>query len=151
MLLAEPHFGPDALDWFNAAASSVAVVDAAARGEARSAFVELVASELPRLAANAMAMAARERGPSASVELVETALASVAFAADVVRATSPERAVRAAVLAITNAEATVPGIAKLAELDATVGEDELWPMGEPPGWSDAWAKLEVAELSGLIR
>lgn len=156
------------LEWFQAAVSTVTLVETWARGTPVSDFVLLLASEFPRLAAQALATVARQRGPSPHIERIETALASAAFAADLIRATTPSRAGQMVLQALTNADATVPGIGRLAAFDTqtvrALGEDtspvfdpsatgplgELWPTGEPDGWAEAWARLEQADLPRLI-
>lgn len=168
ILTAETGFGAEAREWFSATASTLTIVEAFAQGDPVSGFTLLLAAECPRVAANAMATAARRVGPSPLIERVETALAAVAFAADLVRAATPERAVRIAMQSLTNADATEPGIGRLAAFDlqslTALGLNEslkmdwsesgplgeLWPTGEPAGWTESWQRLEDPTLPRLI-
>ncbi|MCZ2341801.1 MAG: hypothetical protein LC104_08390 [Bacteroidales bacterium] len=156
------------LEWCHAAVSTITLIETWARGNPVSDFVLMLASEFPRLAAQALAAANRKHGPSPHTERMETALAAAAFAADLIRASTPDRARSVALQALTNADAAVPGIGRLAEFDTqtalalgihasevmdaseTGPLGELWPMGEPEEWTAAWARLEQANLPRLV-
>jgi hypothetical protein len=158
-------YGPEAWEWFNVTAATIRAAEAFARGGDVSRFTLDVAAELPRAAANALAMTVRSHGPSASVEQAELAFAAAAFAADVARAGSAARAVKLAAQAVGVAEVSAYPVVALLSFDVAVltGMDlgpadglgaavdpsetgplgELWPTGEPDGWSSAWAELKV--------
>lgn len=168
ILAAEEDFGEVALEWFNAAAATLRMIEAFVQGESVTGFTLTIAAELPRLAASSMAAAMRGRGPSRHVERTETALAAVSFAADAARATSTDRISKAVMISLQNAEATEPSIGRLAAFDVKtlasmpaektssldVSESsllgELWPYGEPSGWSTAWIKLKDAHLPQIL-
>ena len=161
ILVRSDTHGPvaESREWLHAVAASLGMIEAYARGEAVSPFTRLLAAEFPRIAGNALAQWNREHGPSGETERIESALAVVAFTADATRAATPERAVAFAVRAAQMAAEVEPGIAALAQFEAKIldgqsweddaccdpGESgilgELWPLGEPVGWTACWQLL----------
>jgi hypothetical protein len=102
----EATYGAEAREWSAACDGALRVVEAFARGEPATRFALALAAATARTAAEATALAARERGPSPLVEDAELAYAAVAFAADAARAGSEARA---ASLAMQAARAAAGG------------------------------------------
>lgn len=160
---AAEKYGPEAWEWLNATDAAIRAAETFAGGAAASRFTLDVAAELPRAAANALSAAARRLGPSPAVERAELAFAAAAFAADAARAATPARAAQLAKQAATSTDAGPYPVARLLAFDAATlagmplgsPDDlgppvdpspagplgELWPAGEPDGWSEAWAGL----------
>src|SRR4051794_15621849 len=99
-------YGGEARGGVGACDEALRVVEAFARGGPVTRFALAVAAATARTAAEATALAARERGPSPLVEAAELVYAAVAFAADAARAGTDARA---AALAMQAARAAAGG------------------------------------------
>jgi hypothetical protein len=155
---AEPAFGPEAIEWLNVLDSAVRVVLAFADGKPASPFTLGIAADLARGVANARVNLSRTKGGGSGqlVEELEAVCAAVAFAADAVRATSVERAVRAGMQAASSADAACADVRPLLAFDAKLlaagMADELgdlWPTGEPEWFRQGIDRLHAA--TGLPR
>lgn len=156
---AVPVYGNEAWEWLNAIDATIRTVDAFARAEPVSRFTLDLASELSRAAATATAAAARGVGHSPLIEPLELAYATAAFAADAVRAATPERAAILGFQCCRAAEAAIPEMSRLIALDAATLPGlsdvrsvdpsdrgplgELWPLGEPTGWATTWEQFAI--------
>jgi hypothetical protein len=144
-------YGPEALEWLNAVASSLSVTGRFVSGERVTRFTLDIAADMARTAATAGANAARLLGPSKAAEDAELAFAAAAFAADVCRAPNAQRAAVFAVQGVRAADAT--GLIPRELLDADVAKladgefDLLWPGGEPGWWTEGQAWLAAAGVS----
>ena len=133
-------YGPEADEWLNAVRASLGVVEVFVSGDPVSRFTLDLAADVARTCATAGANAARMLGPSKAGEQAELAFAAAAFAADVCRATTPQRAAAFAVQGVRAVDASgrVPRELLIADV-ATLTDDTfgpLWPDGEPE-WSAA--------------
>ncbi len=149
---AEASFGIEAIEWQHALASAVRVVEAFGEGREVSKFTLDIAAELARLVPAARVARGRSGAPNQSresVEELEMVCASVAFSVDALRAASDDRAVRAAMQAVSNADAACLEVAPLLTFDAKLlaagiaGEfGELWPTGEPAWFREGTDRLQ---------
>lgn len=154
----EPAFGPEAVEWLNVLDSVVRVVLAFADGKPVTPFTLGIAADLARGVANARVNLSRTKGGGTRelVEELESVCAAVAFAADAVRASSADRAVRAAMQAATSADAACHEVGPLLAFDAKLLAagmadelGELWPAGEPAWFRQGTERLHAA--TGLPR
>lgn len=147
-------YGPEALEWLNAVASSLGVTERFVRGQPVSRFTLDLAADIARSAATAGANAARMLGPSKAGEDAELAFAAAAFAADVCRAPNAQRAAVFAAQGVRAADAA--GLIPRSLLDADVAHlsgrnfGPLWPDGVPDWSADGWRRLESANLPELL-
>lgn len=159
---AETVYGVEAVEWLNAIAQVVRLLEAVCRGVRVSRFTLDIAAEVARGTANSARTAVRERGPSPAAEDAELAFAVAAFAVEVLRATHPAKAASVAVQCLRNALAG--GLPEkllafdLAQLDSLIGVGntdwdatdtgpfaELWPFGEPDWVTAGLARFREAE------
>lgn len=151
---AEAAFGPEAVEWLNALDAAARVVAAVAAGVEVSAFTLGIAADLARAVPAARVNVSRKTGVGsvAAVEELEHVCAAVGFAADAVRATTEERAVRAAMQCVSNADAAWGQVGKLAAFDAKMFAGgakvadlgDLWPAGDPEWFLAGRATLAAA-------
>lgn len=151
---AEAAFGPEAVEWLNALDAAARVVAAVAAGEEVSGFTLGIAADLARAVPAARVNVSRKTGvgSAAAVEELEHVCAAVGFAADAVRATTEERAVRAAMHAISMADAACFDVGKLAAFEAKMlaggagitDLGDLWPAGDPDWFAAGRATLAAA-------
>ena len=142
------EYGPEALEWFNAIACSLGVTERYVTGLPVTRFTLDLAADTARTAATAGANAARLLGPSRAAEDAELAFASTAFAADVCRAHSPQRAAMFAVQGLRAADASGRIPREWLETDVALLNNgdfgDLWPIGEPDWSAEGWERLRTA-------
>jgi len=168
---AEMTYGPEAIDWLNAIAEVLTLLEAACLGVPVTRFTLDIAAEVARGTANSARSLVREKGPSKAAEDAELAFAATAFAADALRAEQPAkraslaaRCVRLALDGGTVPEAVVAFDFKLLQAFAESGDTdwsvtadgpfgELWPAGEPEWVTAAAGRLKELEptLPKLLR
>lgn len=145
---AAEQYGPEAVEWLNAIAASLAVTERFAGGQRVSRFTLDLAADVARSAATAGANATRLLGPSKAAEDAELAFAAAAFAADVGRAPTAQRAATFAVQGVRAAGATGLVPREVWESDVArlpTGEfGGLWSAGEPDWSVTGWAQLAAA-------
>lgn len=83
---AETVYGPEALEWLNAIAGVLTLLEAACLGVPVSRFTLDIAAEVARGTANSARSLVREKGPTRAAEDAELAFAATAFAVDALRA-----------------------------------------------------------------
>lgn len=161
--LAEPTYGPVAVEWLNAIAAVLRVVEAGCAGGPVSRFTLDIAAEVARGTANSARNAVREKGPSVAAEGAEMSFAAAAFAVDVLRSAEPKPWASVAVqcLRIAIDGGTVPeplvgadyrllvSLAGVENTDWTATADgpfgEVWPFGEPDWVTTGLARLRELE------
>lgn len=158
----ETVYGAEAVEWQNAIAQVVRLLEAGCLGVPVSRFTLDIAAEVARGTANSARTAVRESGPSPAAEDAELAFAVAAFAVDVLRATHPAKAASVGVQCLRNALAGgVPekllafDLTQLDSLNGVGNTDwdatesglfgELWPLGEPDWVTRGLARLREAE------
>lgn len=149
------EYGPEADEWLNATAAALGVVEQFVRGDPVSRFTLDLAADVARSCATAGANAARLLGPSKAGELAELAFAATAFAADVGRANTPQRAAVFAVQGIRAVDASgrIPRELLTADV-AKIGDGEfapLWPDGEPDWSAAGWKRLDGRTFPVVLR
>lgn len=141
-------YGPEALEWLNAIRGVLRTVERFTDGLRVSRFTLDLAAEIARGTATSAAGVVRLMGPSKAAEDAELAFAAAAFAADVCRAATAQRAASAAVQGVRAADAT--GLVSRALLDTDVANllapafGLLWPLGVPDWWDDGLRRLSAA-------
>lgn len=141
-------YGPEALEWLNAIKAVLRTVEKFVEGLPVSRFTLDLAAEIARATAASAANVVRQTRPSKASEDAELAFAAAAFAADVGRAPTAQRAAGFAVQGVRAADAT--GLVPRPLLEADVAKldgDEfgpLWPTGEPDWWTAGWKRLDAA-------
>jgi hypothetical protein len=130
-------YGPEAWEWWNVVSAVLAVVERFVQGRPVSRFTLDLAADLARSTAVAGANATRIHGPSPAAEQTELTCAAAAFAADVCRAPTSQRAATCAVqgLRAVDASGRIPRCVWEADLENLASGEfgELWP-GPPPEW-----------------
>ena len=164
-------YGPEAVEWLNAIAGVLRLLEPVCRGVPVSRFTLDIAAEVARGTANSARILVREKGPSKAAEDAELAFAATAFAVDVCRATTPARVASVGMqcLRIALDGGTVPerlvafdvqllaSLAAAGHTDWTATADgpfgDLWPFGEPDWVTAGLARLRELEptLPVLLR
>jgi hypothetical protein len=141
-------YGPEALEWLNAIRAVLRTVEKFVEELPVSRFTLDLAAEIARATAASAANVVRQTRPSKASEDAELAFAAAAFAADVGRAPTAQRAASFAMQGVRAADASGLVPRTLLEADVTKLADGefglLWPPGEPDWWADGWKRLEAA-------
>lgn len=168
---AEAVYGPEAVEWLNAVADVLRLLEAACLGVPVSRFTLDIAAEVARGTANSARNSVREKGPSKAAEEAELAFAATAFAVDALRAEQlakraslAARCVRLALDGGSVPEDLVTFDFKLLQTFAESGNTDwsatadgpfgdLWPTGEPEWVTAAAARIQELEatLPKLLR